>query len=132
MRLPYVGGEALAQAGLAAEFHQFARHVGTRHRDHFDRQREFAEHPDQLAFVGDAMITACCRRRRFFARQRAAAALDHGEMLGDFVGAVDVDFEFADAVEVEHLDAVAFQRAAVASELATAPSMRPLTAASAR
>jgi hypothetical protein len=45
----------------------------------------------------------------FFARQRATAAFDHREVFGDFVGTIDVDFQFADAVEIEHRNAVAFQ-----------------------
>jgi hypothetical protein len=104
-----VVGAGASAARLSAQFHQFARDVGARHRNHFDRQRELAQHADQLARVGNADELLAARGHNFFPRQRAAAALDHGEMLGDFVGAVDVDFEFAHAVEIQHLDAVAFQ-----------------------
>src|SRR5205814_2114610 len=43
------------------------------------------------------------------ARQGATAALDHVQVLGDLVGAVDVHRELVHAVQVEHADAVLLQ-----------------------
>src|SRR5207302_5063161 len=43
------------------------------------------------------------------ARERAAAALDHVQVLGHLVGAVDVDRQLIDAIQVEDADAVLSQ-----------------------
>src|SRR5229473_3000729 len=96
-----VGGKTFAQLGLAAELHHLARNIGTRHRDHFDRQRKFSEHRHQLRFVCDANEPFRHRGDDFLARERSAPALSHGEMLGDLVGPVDVDRQLVDAIEVE-------------------------------
>jgi hypothetical protein len=109
MMLPLSVVKPSRRRGLPAELDQLARDVGASHRDHLDRQRKLAEHADQLAFVGDADELLAASGDDLLARQRTAAALDHGEVFGYFVGAVDIDFQFADAVEVEHLDAVVFE-----------------------
>ena len=83
------------QTGATAEPRQLARHVGARHRDHFDRQRETAEPFDELLVVGDADEAAGRRRNDLFAGERRAATLDQVQVAGRLVGAVDVDVEFA-------------------------------------
>ena len=85
--------------------------IAARHRDHFDRQRELAEHVDALGSVDDA--DECFRHGGddLLARQRAAAALD--QMLAGIalVGAVDIDRNRFDVVEIEHRDAALAQEA---------------------
>src|SRR5471032_2036374 len=100
-----VGDEGLvaagfkAQLGLAAQRRQLAQHGVARHR----------QHVDQLGAVGDADELFRYRGDNFFARQRRAAALDHRAAGRDFVGAVDVDGDLGDVVEVVHGDAVTGQ-----------------------
>ncbi len=45
----------------------------------------------------------------FLARERAAPALYHSEMLGDLVGPVHIDWQLVDAIEVVQPNAVALQ-----------------------
>ncbi len=104
-----VGGELLAQHRVAAHLDDLAADVAARHRDHLDRQRELAEHRHELGRVADAHKTARDRGNDLLARERAAAALDHVQVLGDLVGAVDVDRKIVDAVELDDADAVLLQ-----------------------
>jgi hypothetical protein len=104
-----VGAGLEAQLGLAAQRGQLARHGVARHRQHFHRQRELAHHFDQLGAVGDADEFLRYGGDDLFARQCRAAALDHGALLGDLVGAIDVDGDFGHVVQVQHGDAVAGQ-----------------------
>ena len=98
-----------AQLGQAAALHDLAADVAARHRDHLDRQRKLAEHRHQLRGVADADELARHRGDDLLARQRAAAALDHVQVLGHLVGAVDVDRRARHAVQIEHPDAVRLQ-----------------------
>ena len=59
-----------------------------------------------FARVDDADEHARCRRDDFFAGQRGAAALDQATIRVTLVGAVDVQRNVADRVEIEHGDAV--------------------------
>src|SRR5467141_2117195 len=104
-----VGGKALAQLGLAAELNHLARHIGTRHWNHLDRQRKFSKHRHELRLVRDADELFRHRGDDFLPRERAAPALDHCEMLGDLVRAVDVDRQLVDAVEIQDANAVTLQ-----------------------
>ena len=54
MRLPLSVVKCSRSCGRAAELDELARDVAARHRDHLDRQRELAEHADQLRRVDDA------------------------------------------------------------------------------
>ena len=94
---------------MAAEGRQGAADGVRGHRHDFDRQREGTQRLDQLGAVGDAHELARHGRDDLLARQRRAAALDHGAGRVDLVGAVDVDGNRRDVVQVEHLDAVAAQ-----------------------
>ena len=64
---------------------------------------------DQLRAVGDADEFPCDRRDDFLAGQRSAAALDHVQSGVDFIGAIDVERQVVDVVEVEHLEAVVLE-----------------------
>jgi hypothetical protein len=77
-----VGGEAGAQHRRAAHLDELPRDVGARHGDDFDRQRELAHDIDQLALVDDADELLGAGGDDLLARQRAAAALDHGHVRG--------------------------------------------------
>jgi hypothetical protein len=84
-------------------------------------------HVDQLALVDDADELLGAGGDDLLARQRAAAALDHGHVRGDLVGAVDVDFHLAGLVQVDDADAVLFQALGGGHRLeATAASIFPL------
>jgi hypothetical protein len=100
-----VGDDAVAPHGLSAERHQFARDVAARHRDHLDGQRERAQHRHLLGRIDDADELAAGRGDDLFARERRAAALDEAIARVALVGAVHVQRQRADGVEVEHVDA---------------------------
>src|SRR2546423_252284 len=104
-----VRGKAFAQLGLAAELYHLARHVSARHRDHFDGQRKFSEHRNELRLVRDANELFRHRGDDFLSRERAAPALYHGEMLGDLVRTVDVDRQLVDAVEIQDANAATLE-----------------------
>ena len=104
-----VGLEVLAQLRVGAALQHLAADVAARHRDHLDRQRELAQHRHQLRGVADADELPRHRGDDLLARERAAAALDHVQVLGDLVGAVDVHRQLVDAVQVEDADAVLLQ-----------------------
>ena len=125
-----VGHDPLALDRVSAEPHQLAGDVGARHRDHFDRQREAAEH------VGTSLESSTMHTKRrdaaatIFSRVSArAAALDESQLRIGLVGAVDVQVEVADGVQIQDFDAVLLQaRAWRLSELDTAPSNAQLCA----
>jgi hypothetical protein len=93
----------------AAQLDELPGDVGARHGDDLDGQRELAHDIDQLALVDDADELLGAGGDDLLARQRAAAALDHGHVRGDLVGAVDVDFHLAGFIQVDDADAVFFQ-----------------------
>jgi hypothetical protein len=102
-----VGDHALANLRRAAEFGQFAGDMGACHRDHLHRQGKFAHHRHPLRCIADADEGVGHRGDDLFARQRAAAALDHGHAMIDLVRAIDIDAHGIDIIQVEHADAVA-------------------------
>src|SRR5258706_1825901 len=104
-----VGREVLAQHRLRAAPQHLAPDVAARHRNHLDRQRKLAEHGHELRGVADADEVLRHGGDDLLARQRPAAALDHGEVLGHLVRTVDVDGQLVDAVQVEDADAVLLQ-----------------------
>ena len=104
-----VGGESHPPGRLTAQQHQLPRDVASRHRDDLDRQREPAQHADELGRVGDAHEPARNGGDDLLARERAAAALDHRPVLGNLVGAVDVHRQVRDVVQFLDEDAVALQ-----------------------
>ena len=101
IRLPLSVVKPARSRGSPPSLDDLARDVGARHRDHLHRQREAPERGDELRLVGDADEGARDRGDDLLARERAAAALDHREALGDLVGAVDVDRQLVHVVEVE-------------------------------
>ena len=98
-----------APIGVPAELDQLACHITSGHRDDFHRQREFTKHLNQLGGIGDADEFIRGRRHNFFLRERRAAALDHGQMTGHFVGAIDIDGEWPGVVERPHVDATGLE-----------------------
>ncbi len=66
---------------------------------------------DQLGLIDDADEAARRGRDDLFAGQRGAAALDQVQAAGGFVGAVDVDVQARDRVEVEHRNAMSREAA---------------------
>ena len=83
--------------------------MGASHGDDLDRQREAAEYRNELARIDDADEFLRDRSDDLLARERAAAALDHVHFAADLVGAIDVDRQVIHLVEIENLDAVAFE-----------------------
>jgi hypothetical protein len=62
------------------------------------------------SFEASAMQMNCrATAATIFSRQRTAAALDHHQVAGDFVGAIHVNRQLAHAVEVEYWNACRFQ-----------------------
>jgi len=108
-QIAVVGLVVLAQYRVRTALQHLAPDVAPRHRDHFDRQRKLAEHRHQFRGVANAHELLRHRGDDLLARQRAAAALDHVQVLGHFVGTVDIDIERVHAVQVEHADAVRLQ-----------------------
>ena len=100
-----VGREALAQPRRAAQRSQLARYVGAAHRNHFDRQREAAQHLDPLAGISDADETLGHGRHDLLARQSPAPALDHRQAGVDLIGAVHVHRHRRHVVQVDHRQA---------------------------
>jgi hypothetical protein len=99
----------IRHAGWPTEQHELSRDVAARHGDHLDRQRERAEHPDQLRRIDHADEFLRDRSDDLLARERATATLDHGTALRHLVGAIDVNRDVGDVVQFVDVDAVALQ-----------------------
>ncbi|MNZ76599.1 hypothetical protein D3C78_951120 [compost metagenome] len=104
-----IGQHALAVHRVAAELDQLARHVAAGHGDHFDRQREGTQHRHQLAGVGDADEGLGHGGNDLLAGQGRATALDQVQVLVAFVGAVDVELQVADGVQLIHRNTMTLQ-----------------------
>src|SRR5471032_2339272 len=104
-----VGQHAFAVHRVAAQLHQLAGHVAAGHRDHFHRQREGAEYRHQFAAIGDADEGLGHGRNDLLAGQGGAATLDQVQVFVAFVGAVDVELQVADGVQLIHRNAVALE-----------------------
>src|SRR5690606_9707001 len=105
-----VGGHALPPHGLAAGAGEdFAGDQAAGHGDHLDREREAAEDVDLLGRIDDADEGLAGLGDDLLPRQRGAAALDQAPVRVALVGAVDVQRQRADGVQVEDVDAVGFQ-----------------------
>ena len=94
---------------FTAERLQLTAHNTHCHRDHFNRQRESAEHRHELAFIGNADVSASERSKNLFPRQRSAAALHHVEAGIDLIGTVHIDLDLIHFIRIEHLETEAFQ-----------------------
>ena len=79
-------------------FHGSAGRRGAERRD-LDRQRKAAKGRHPFDFVGDHDHSRGRRGNDLFAQQRAAAALDQGQIRRDLIGAVDGQIEFRRLVE---------------------------------
>ena len=104
-----VGGDPLAQNGVAPELYQFAGHVTAGHGNHFDRQGEGAEGGYPFALIGDTDEFLRHRRDDLLPGQRSAAAFDELQRLVALVRAVDVELEAVHGIEVIHRDALPAQ-----------------------
>ena len=104
-----VGLVVLAQRGVRAALEHLAPDVAPRHGDHFERQWKFPQHRHELRGIDDAHELARHRGDDLLARERTATALDHLQVLGDLVGAIDVHRQLVDAVQIEDPDAVLSQ-----------------------
>src|SRR3954470_15425729 len=105
-QIAVVGLVVLAQHRVRAAPKHLAADVAARHGNHLDRQRKPAQHADQLARVADADELLRHGGDDLLARQRAAATLDHVQVLGHFIGAIDVHAQVVDGVQVEYPDAM--------------------------
>src|SRR2546423_4867810 len=94
---------------MAAKLDELARDIASRERDHFDRQRKFSQYIDQLRLVDDAHEFARNRGDNLLPRERTAATFDHRAVLGDFIGAVDVNGNVVDIVQILDVNAVRLQ-----------------------
>src|SRR5580658_4647328 len=96
-----VGHEALPPYRPAAARTQLPGDEAARHRDHLDGEREPAEGADELAVIDDAHEAPGGRGDDLLARQGAAAAFDQVALGGGLIGAVDVQVEPGELIEVE-------------------------------
>src|SRR5207253_4766390 len=71
--------------------------------------RKVSQYVDKLRLIDDAHELARDRGDNLLARERTAAAFDHRAVLGDFIGAVDVDGNVIDIVQVLDVDAMRLQ-----------------------
>src|SRR4249920_294773 len=94
---------------MSAALHDLAADIAARHGDNLERQRKPAEHRNELRGVADADELRRHRGDDLLPRQRPASALHHVQVLGHFVGAVNVHRQLVHAVQVEHPDAVGLQ-----------------------
>ncbi len=104
-----VGDHPFTPDRVAAKLSDFAGHVFAGHGDHFDRQREGAQHIDCLGVVDDADELIGHGGDDLLAGQGRATALDHVTGGVDLVGAIHVDGEGVDLVEIKHRDAKALE-----------------------
>src|ERR1700674_334880 len=96
--------QALPPCRLATQLDEFARHVAACHGDHLHGQGKLAQHPDELGRIGDTDEFARNRGDDLFTGERCTAPLDHNQALGNFVGAVDIQRQIADAIQVVDID----------------------------
>jgi len=101
-----VGDEALPQHGTPAQTLKFAAHLDTGHGDDFDGQRKTSQLRHLLAGITDAHEALRHGSHDLLAGLGAAAALDHGQRAVDLVGAVDIDRDVGDVVQVQQADAM--------------------------
>ncbi len=107
--MAFVGDEGLsvflADDDGGTELFDFAADERKSEGNHFDGNRETAEHRDLFAGIcdDDEFFGGGCDH--FFVEERAAAAFDEIEMRIEFVGAVDGDVDLLDFVEVGERDA---------------------------
>ncbi len=104
-----IGNETVTVHRIAAQLHDFPRHVAAGHGNHFHRQRELPQHRDFLGSIGDADEFLRHRRDDFFPRQRAAAALDQAQVGIGLVGAIHINGNVIHGIQVEHGNAVLLQ-----------------------
>ena len=104
-----VGHHAFAVHRIAAEFDQLAGDMATCHRYHFHRQWEGAEDWHQLAGVGDANKGLRHGRNDLLAGQGRATALDQVEVLVAFIGAIHIELQVADGVQLIHRDTMTLE-----------------------
>ncbi|MNX54996.1 hypothetical protein D3C86_857430 [compost metagenome] len=100
-----VGHHTLTPHRVATQLPDLAGHVFAGHGDHFHRQRELAQHLDCLGVVDDADELVGHGGDYLLAGQGGATALDHVAGPVDLVGAIHVDGEGIDVVEIKHRDA---------------------------
>ena len=94
---------------VTAQFYQLAGHMAAGHRDHFDWQRECAQHRYQLAGVGDADKGLGHGRDDLFAGQGCATAFDQVEVFVAFIGAINVELQVADRVQFIYRNTMALK-----------------------
>ena len=83
--------------------------MAARHRDHFNRQRECAQHRYQLAGVGDADKGLGHGCDDLLAGQGCATAFDQVEVFVAFIGAINIELQVADRVQFIHRNTVALE-----------------------
>jgi hypothetical protein len=94
-----VGNKIFPPDGLAAHLRQLPRYVRLRHGKHLDRDRELAEHSNQLGVVDYADKFARSARKDLLARQGATAALHQLKVFVGFVGTVDIQVQISNGIE---------------------------------
>ena len=104
-----VGYYAFTVNRVAAQFDQFAGHVAAGHRDHFNWQRKCTQNRHQLAGVSNADKGFGNGSDDFLAGQGSTAALDQVQVFVAFVGAVHVELQIADGVQLVDRNSVALE-----------------------
>ncbi len=97
--------ETFAEHRAAAQRFKRTGHLGAGQRNYLNRQREAPQLGHQLAVVDDADKDFAGRGHDFLAGQRAATAFDQAALTGGFVGAIDINRQFAGVVEVNERNA---------------------------
>jgi hypothetical protein len=109
MRLPLSVVHAFTHLARAAQLGKRADHLRCRHRDHLNGQRELAQGVHQFGFIGNAHKLVSQVGHDLFTGQSSTTAFDHGTLMVDLVGAVDVDAQAGHGFSWHHFDAQLFQ-----------------------
>ena len=104
-----VSHDAFAVNRVAAQLHQLAGYVAAGHRDHFNRQRKRPQHRHQFAAVGDADKGFGHGRDDLLAGQGCATAFDQVQVFVAFIGAIHIELQVADGVQLIHWNAVTLE-----------------------
>ena len=95
-----VSNDTFTPHSIAAKLVERVLNKGARHWNNFDWERKRAELRDHFAVIGDANELLRFRSSNLLAGQRRAAAFNQKALVRRFIGAVDVDVDPINVVEV--------------------------------
>ena len=94
---------------IAPQLYQLAGDMTARHGNDLDREGEVPQGMDQLGFITDTDKALGNRRHDLLTGQGRPAALDELQGAIGFIGAIDVNVDTVDGIEVIDGNAVAFE-----------------------